>query len=187
MQPGGSATFAVRFEGASAAVLWVVPGGEGISPSLDGAEFTREELFGATMAVAALASPRDGSLVVRNDTSQAEDIAVIVLGRTGRRLSTESSPSEAAPNESVTVTVSLTEPTDADTPCAAVTRDGVIVARLALQQDGAGIWRSTFRPEAAGEYGLVAWVGGDRPRRAEMSFLLVRANPEPPGSGSRGD
>lgn len=187
VQPGRSATFSVRFEGAPRAVIWVVPGGEGISPSLDGADFTREQLFGATMAVAAVTSPTDGPLVVRNDTGQGQDIAVIVLGRTGRRLSIDASPSETTPNEPVTLTVRLTEPTETDRPCAIVTREGTPVARLTLQPAGAGIWRSSFRPEIDGEYGLVAWVGGDRPRRAEMSFLLVRSKPEPqhgPPSGA---
>ena len=187
VQSGHSATFAIRFEGAPAAVIWVVPGGEGISPSLDGADFARDQLFGATMAVAALTSPADGPLVVRNDTGQGQDIAVIVLGQTGRRLSIDANPSETAPNEPVTVTVRLTEPTETDRPCAIVTRDGAPVASLTLRPAGAGTWRSSFRPEVAGEYGLVAWVGGDRPRRAEMSFLLVRSKPEPqhgPPSGA---
>ncbi len=191
--PGGSATFEVRFEGAPAAGLWVLPGGEGITATMEGAEFTREELFGATLAVANVIAPVDGQVVVRNENAQPEEVAVVTFAKTGRRLSIDSSPSEAAPNESVAVIVRLGEATTGDTPCAAVTSDGKIVATLALQPDGIGTWRSTFRPDAVGHYELVSWVGGDRPRRSDASFLSVSTNPRrdepvsPPGSGSPGD
>ncbi len=56
--PGDSATFPVRFEGEPAAVLWVLPGGEGITPSYESAEFSDDELFGATAAVAAVPPQR---------------------------------------------------------------------------------------------------------------------------------
>ena len=190
---GGSVTFEVRFEGAPAAGLWVLPGGAGITATMEGAEFTREELFGAILAVANLSAPVDGQVVVRNETTATEDIAVITFGKTGRRLSIESSPTEVAPNEPATVVVRLGEAATGETPCAAVTSDGEIVATLALQPDGIGTWRSTFRPNAVGNYALVAWVGGDRPRRSDASFLTVNTNPRPdepaspPRTGAVGD
>ncbi len=112
-------------------------------------------------------------MVVRNGTGSAEDISVIVFGRTGRRLSIESERSEAAAHESVAVMVRLGEATATDAPCAAVTRGGAIFATLALQPDGVGIWRSTFRPDAVGDYALVAWVGGERPRRSASALVSV--------------
>ena len=191
--PGGSATFEVRFEGAPAAGLWVLPGGEGITATMEGAEFAREELFGATLAVANVIAPVDGQVVVSNENAQPQEIAVVTFAKTGRRLSIDSSPSEVAPNEPVAVMVRLGEATASDAPCAAVTSDGEIVASLALQPDGSGAWQSTFRPEAVGHYELVAWVGGDRPRLSAASFLTVSTSPrrdEPTptrGSGTVGD
>ncbi len=100
---GGTASFPVAFEGTSAALMWILPGGDGISATMEGAEFSREDVLGAPAVVAAITSPHDGDLVVRNDTGQAEDIAVIVFGLTGRRLTIDASPSEVTPNGEVAV------------------------------------------------------------------------------------
>lgn len=172
---GGTASFPVSFDGTSAALLWILPGADGISATMEGAEFSREDLLGAPVVVAALTSPHDGDLVVRNDTGQAEDIGVIVFGLTARRLTIDASPSEVAPNGEVAVTVRLGEATAADAPCAVVRRDGEVVTTLVLQPNGIGIWQSSFRPPTIGDYAVQVAVGGDRPRHSKLALVAVRA------------
>ena len=142
---------------------------------MEGVEFSREDVLGAPAVVAAITSPHDGDLVVRNDTGQAEDIAVIVFGLTGRRLTIDASPREVTPNGEVAATVRLGEATAADSPCAVVRRDGEVVTTLVLQPNGVGIWRSSFRPPAIGDYAVQAAVGGDRPRHSVLALVTVRA------------
>ncbi len=172
---GETATFPVNFDGASAALLWILPGVDGISASMDGAEFSREDLLGAPVVTAAITSPHDGELFVRNETGDAENIGVIVFGLTTRRLTIDASPSEVAPNGEVAVTVRLGEATAADAPCAVVTRDGEFVTTLLLQPNGIGTWNSSFRPPTIGDYALQAAVRGDRPRHSELALVAVRA------------
>jgi len=173
--PGGTASFPVSFDGTSAALMWILPGGDGISATMEGAEFSREDVLGAPSVVAAIPSPHDGDLVVRNDTGQAEDIGVIVFGLTARRLTIDASPSDVAPDGEVAVTVRLGEATAADAPCAVVTRDGEVVTTLVLQPNGPGVWHSSFRPPTIGDYALQAAVGGDRPRLSLLALVTVRA------------
>lgn len=174
---GGTASFPVAFEGTSAALMWILPGGDDISATMEGAEFSREDLLGAPVVVAAITSPHDGELLVQNETGQAEDIAVIVFGLTARRLTIDASPREVTPNGEVTVTVRLGEATAADSPCAVVRRDGEVVTTLVLQPNGVGIWQSSFRPPTIGDYAVQAAVGGDRPRHSELALVSVRAEP----------
>ena len=172
--PGGTASFPVSFDGTSAALMWILPGGDGISATMEGAEFSREDVLGAPSVVAAITSPHDGDLVVRNDTGQAEDIGVIVFGLTARRLTIDASPRDVTPNGEVAVTVRLGEATAADSPCAVVRRDGEVVTTLVLQPNGVGIWQSSFRPPTIGDYAVQAAVGGDRPRHSVLALVTVR-------------
>lgn len=171
---GESATVDLAFEGASAALLWILPGDEGISASLDGAEFAQEDLLGVATLVGSVTSPADGPMVLRNETGQTEDIAVLVFGLTGRRLVIEASPNITTPNEEVGIVIRLSEARPTDQPCASVSTDGVAIAALALQPDGLGVWRSSFRPDSVGHYTFAALVGGERPRRSSLAFVEVQ-------------
>lgn len=173
LPPGATGTFEVEFEGASEAAIWVLPGGGGISASMDGAEFVEDELLGAPVTGATLSAPADGQVLVHNGTGEAADVGVIVFVQTGRRLTVEASPHETAPTQPVAVTVRLGEATATESPCVGIARDGVAVATLPLEADGLGTWRATFRPDSVGHYAFQAWVGGDRARRSLLAYVTV--------------
>lgn len=180
--PGETGLVPLQFEGERRAmIMLILDSYENVTARFGDTPLEVADLLGADVMGALLENASDGDLEVANNGTEQIMGAVIVVLDSPRRLTVSAEPGLAAPGETVEITVTLTEPSPEDQPVIRVTYPNESSpVELVASLVSPGVWTSTFTPEEAGAYTILAQVEGPRPR---FDSRWVQVETAPPATG----
>ena len=183
--PGETGLIPLQFEGErGATIMLLLDSYENVTARFGDTPLEVEDMLGADVMGALLENPTDGNLEVTNNGTEHVMGAVIVVLDSPRHLTVSVEPVLAAPGDPVEITVTLTEPAPDDQPVIQVTHpDESSPVELVANLVSPGVWTSTFTPEEAGAYTILARVEGPRPRFDSGWVQVDLEEPAPPATG----
>ena len=174
---GGSVDVPLSFEDTSAAQIYLAASDSSIGASFGSTTLTGDlSGSGGGSLGASLSSPVDGPLHIANSGSQSESVLVIVMIKTGRKLTVTSSVSSVANGQTVNIDVALTQPVTGDSVGAELVDPAGTRTPITLTQAGDGHWTGQVTPTVGGSNDINAWTNGNGIRRAQTILNVEGGN-----------